>query len=133
MQALNPASFRQSTLPGQHHEEEIMLRKTGKSAIAAGLLVLSGAALARPPGPPTVSIPVPYPVGPVEATVLPPSEATNNRLIVDVTTRPLIVNLYASTTRVAVKESVRTLPGLPDEHTQTYSFKQAIDLPKPPQ
>jgi hypothetical protein len=111
----------------------MMFRKSGKSVIAGSLLLLSGAALAGPPGPPTASVPAPYPIGPVEVTVLPPSEATKNRLIVDADTRPLIINLYASTTRVAVKESVRTLPGLPEEHTQTYSFKQAIDLPKPPQ
>ena len=109
-----------------------MLCQSRKISIAGALLLVSCAASAGPPGPPTLSIPLPGPLGPVDLTVLPPSEATNNRLIVDVDSRPLIINLYASTTRVAAKESVRTLPGLPDKHTQTYSFKEAVDLPKPP-
>lgn len=110
-----------------------MLCNSKRISIAGALLLLSGIASAGPAGPPTLSIPLPKPLGPVDLTVLPPSEATDNRLIVDVNSPPLIINLYASTTRVAAKESVRTLPGLPDQHTQTYSFKEAIDLPKPPQ
>ena len=73
---------------------------------------------------------MPGPLGPsADVTVRAPSSDTNNRLIVDAWTRPLVVNAYVSSKRVAAKESVRTLPGLPEPHTRTYSFKQAVDLP----
>ncbi|HZP14150.1 MAG TPA: hypothetical protein VFB36_17165 [Nevskiaceae bacterium] len=107
-----------------------MQRRFKSLALAGGFaaLVLSGGALAQTLPNATFNartFPNSSALGPV--TITPPSDADGQRLIVDVDTRPLDVNLYAGATRVASKQSITYPAGT------YYSFKEAVDLPGLPE
>ena len=97
-----------------------MRRNTFGFAAGLAAVLISGSAMAQSIVGPTIP-----PIGGDRAifTVMTPSAETKNRLIVDVNTRPLDINLFASTTRVASKQTITYPAG------SYHSFKEAVDLP----